>query len=354
MTRIYRPRYLSGSALHALVTPLLTPNLGRAGAADMASDEAATASAGSSSVSPADALVVSDLPDVIRKVDMLFQKLDAPPANVVIEAVVLSVQLNSGMPNGINLLEFNGPSQPFTMTTIDGDFAAAGSGQSGGTLAASDPLKLTRKYGLKRGILNGDPQAFLGSLQAAVPTLRTDAWQMTVFNRQPANLMLTDPFGTGGSSDQPAAGTILKIRPVVARNGIVHLDVRREVVLDLMAASGTRAAALTNQFSLHDGQTAVIGGFFADQSVIQLYRPSGIGRVPLFGDLFCKPVEAIERTETIVLLTPHVVSTDAEQQVSRAARPATGTVPTSKVPKIIPTSGGGPRQTAPTMRPALK
>jgi type II secretory pathway component GspD/PulD (secretin) len=352
VTRIYRPRYLSGSGLYALVAPLLTPNLGRAGAADMASDAAAMGSAGSSSISPADALVVSDLPDVIRKVDMLFQKLDAPPASVVIEAVVLSVQLNNGMPNGINLLDFNGPSQPFTMTTIDGDFATAGAGQSAIPSAVSDPLKLTRKYGLKRGILNGDPQAFLGSLQATVPTLRTDAWQMTVVNRQPANLMLTDPLGTGGSSEQSAAGTILKIRPVIARNGVIHLDVRREVVLDFMAVSGTRAAALTNQFSLHDGQTAVIGGFFADQSVIQLYRPSGFGRIPLFGDLFCKHVEAIERTETIVLLTPHVVSAEAEPQVSHAAITVPAARPAWNSPKVIHTSGTASSLGAPKMRPA--
>src|SRR5213078_4250303 len=39
VTRIYRPRYLSGSALHALIEPLLTPNLGRAGAADSAASD---------------------------------------------------------------------------------------------------------------------------------------------------------------------------------------------------------------------------------------------------------------------------------------------------------------------------
>jgi type II secretory pathway component GspD/PulD (secretin) len=340
VTRIYRPRYLSGSALYSLIVPLLTPNLGRAGAADLASRETAAASGENSSGAPIDALVVYDVPDVIHKIDVLFQKLDVPPENVVIEAVVLSVQIDHVKPNGIDLLEFNGPSQPFTMTADDAGTAFGSFIPSSGA-APDDPLRLTRRYGLKRGNLTGDPQAFLSAVQTAAPTRRLDAWQMTVANRQSASLMLTDPYGPGGSCDQSVAATILRIRPLIARNGVVHLDVRQDVGLDSVAVAGSRAAALTNQFSLHAGQTAVIGGLFADQLVVEQCRPSGIGRIPVFGGLFSKQFEAIERTETIVLLTPHVVSPDAEQQLSRATRPAMRTDSAAKTPKIIPTSVTG-------------
>ncbi|MBI3864182.1 MAG: hypothetical protein HY290_20045 [Planctomycetia bacterium] len=344
ITRIYRPRYLSGSALHALVMPLLTPNLGRAGAADAGTDDA-TSATGGHAAAPADALVVFDVPDVLRKVDLLFQKLDTAPAHVVIEAVVLSVRINHGMPNGIDLLEFNGPGQPFAVSAVDGGFSA-------GAVGADDPLLLTRKYGLKRGILSGDPHAFLSALQAATQMRRLDAWQMTVANRQAADLMLTDPCG---SCNQATAGTILKIRPIVARNGEVHLDVRRDLSLDV-AASGTRAAALTNLFSLHDGQTAVIGGFLADQPAIQYYRPPGVGQIPVVGELFRKTAEAVERTETIILLTPHIVATAAEAQVAQRTRPAAGAPDAAKAPRIVPTSGTSSqlKTASPRLRPMRK
>lgn len=343
VTRIYRPRYLSGSALHSLIVPLLTPNLGRAGAADMATDETHTTAAGNNSAAPADALVVSDFPEALRKIDLLFQKLDTPPTHLVIEAVVLSLRLNHGMPNGIDLLEFNGPAQPFTMTSVDTGGGVGGASPEGSAFAADDPLKLTRKYGLKRGVLTGDPQAFLSALQTATQTRRVDAWQMTVVNRQPADLLLSDPFGPGGSCSQSAAGTILKIRPVLARNGVVHLDVRREVAFD-MSAAGTRAAALTNQFSLREGQTAVIGGFIAEQSALQSYRPPGIGQVPVIGELFRKQAETIERTETIVLLTPHVVPLEAESQITHKSRASSPTSVSLKTPRILPTSGTSGRR----------
>jgi hypothetical protein len=345
-TRIYHPRYLSGKALQSLIAPLLTPHVGRAGAADPATSETEGSSGETSAPSSADALVVRDLPDVLRKIDALFHRLDAPPENLVIEAVVLSVQLNDGRPNGIDLLEFNGPMQPFTMTAIDPGSTGGGSHFASGAGTVDDPLKLTRRYGLKRGILNGDPQAYIGALQAAAQARRIDAWQMTVANRESAGLMLTDPFATGGSVDQPAIGTILKIRPHIVRDGIVHLDVRQDASLDSVAAAGNRAAALTNRFSLHNGQTAVIAGFFADQSVLQIYRPSGIGGIPVFGNLFCKQFAGIERTEAIVLLTPHFVSPAPEQQYSRAGRPVLKPAAPAKPPSpvIVPVSASQERK----------
>jgi hypothetical protein len=344
-THIYRPRYLSGSALHALVVPLLTPNLGRAGAADAANDDA-TASGVSSATASGDVLVVHDLPEVIKRIDSLFQKVDKPPEKVVIEAVVLSLQLNYDRPRGIDLLEFNGAHQPFTVTATEGGPFGGDGSYSRSTMMEENSLTLTRQYGLKRGILNGDPQAFITALQAAAPARRTDAWQVTVVSRQSANLMLCDPFGAEGSADQSVAGTILRIRPIIARNGIVHLDVRQDTGLDLLAAAGNRAGALTNQFALHSGQTAVIGGFLADQSVTQVYRRPGLGQLPLVGGLFCKQVEGIERAETIVLLTPHLAGFDAEPQIAPLARKAPRMAPAAKPEKpqtIVPVSGTAER-----------
>jgi hypothetical protein len=331
-THIYRPRYLSGSALNALVQPLLTPNLGRAGAADAATDESAT-SGMNSTIASGDVLVVHDLPDVIKRIDSLFQKVDKPPERVVIEAIVLSLQLNHDRPRGIDLLEFNGAHQPFTVTATEGGPFGGDGSYSRSSMLDESSLTLTRQYGLKRGVLNGDPQAFVSALQAAAPARRTDAWQVTVVSRQSANLMLSDPFGAGGSADQSVAGTILRIRPIITRNGIVHLDVRQDTGLDLLAAAGNRAGPLTNQFSLHSGQTAVIGGFLADQSVTQIFRRPGLGQLPLVGGLFCKEVAGIERAETIVLLTPHVVTEDTEAQIAPLARKTARAAPVAKPEK---------------------
>jgi hypothetical protein len=120
---------------------------------------------------------------------------------------------------------------------------------------------------------------------------------------------------------------------VVARNGLIHLDVHSESDVD-PASSGTRAAALNNQFSLEHGQTAVIAGFLAEQTVVQYSNPQTSGQVPLFGKSrrgLVETTEGVERIETIVLLTPHIVNNEAAGDVGKTETPAArGAAPAAK------------------------
>ena len=267
---------------------------------------------------------------------MLFRSLvdlDVPPLSVVIEATVITVRLHNGMPQGIDLQEFNTPGQPFVVQPADG--------QSPGRSASGVGGALWHGFGLKCGVLHGDPRAFISVLQAAAQTRRLDAWQLNVLNRQSAQLMLNDPFGPEGSVGQPSAGTILKIRPIVAHQTI-HLDIQREVELDA-PASGSRSAALTSQISLQEGQTAVVGGFFAEYLAAHFYRAPGIGQVPLVGRLFRKQGTAIERSETIVLLTPHVIRSTAEPESQTVRRSPAKLKPAGR-PILKSLAGAGPRK----------
>jgi type II secretory pathway component GspD/PulD (secretin) len=314
VTRIYRPRYLSGSALQALVEPLLTRDLGKTGATDA---DPVEPSSGPSPASPGNALVVRDTPQVMQKIDQLIANLDVPPTQVVLEAVVITLLLNSDSSRGIDLREFNAVGQPFAVAPVVG-FSRS---------SAAGGLTLTNGFGLKCGVLSGDPQAFISALEAAPQvchngTASARAWQMTVIDRQSAVLLLDDPFGLDASENQFALGTLLKIRPIVDRTGQILLDVRQDVEPDRTV--GGRTAALTQQITLHDGQTAIVGGFFAEQTALQFYRPSGIGQLPVVGGLFRKQTAVLQRCETIVLLTPHVIAaaTDAVSQIAHKQQPA--------------------------------
>jgi type II secretory pathway component GspD/PulD (secretin) len=336
MTRAYRPRFLTGSAFLTLIQPVLTPAVGRAAATDRSPETEPSDAADSDNVASENSVVVTDTEEVLRKIDSLYNKLDVAPEQVVLEALVISLQLDERHPHGLDLLEFNGSNQPFMMTAVEGGSSSANHPHPG----TNDPLKLTRRYGLKRGILNGDPQALISSLQSAMQVRRIDAWQLNVASRQSALLMLTDPFGAEGTSDHTAAGAILKIRPLVGREGTLHLDIRQERGLDLLASTGGRAAALTNQFSLFPGQTAVIGGFFAEQPVIQTFCPTGVSKIPLVRGLFSKQVKGVERVETLVILTPHLASAAVEPDIQRVSHPSARPIlPEKNRRMIIPTSG---------------
>jgi type IV pilus assembly protein PilQ len=325
VSKIYRPRFLSGTALQALVEPLLTEGVGKAGAADAASDGPVPTGGKDGSPGPASALVVRDLPEVLRKIDRLLIDLDVPPLPVMIEATVVTVRLNNGMPQGIDLQEFNTPGQSFAVMPAEGRPSGPSTApfyrRSGLSPGVEAPL-LTHGFGLKTGVLQGDPRAFVSVLQTAAQARRVGAWQINVLDRQSAQLMLNDPFGPEGSVAQSSAGTILNIRPVVTQKGSVLLDVQRAVELDA-PASGSRSAALTSQIALSEGQTAILGGLYAEHLAAHSYRTPVLGQIPLVGRLFRKQSGVVERSETIVLLTPHVSYPPAvsDEQTVRKDRP---------------------------------
>ena len=313
-TKIYRPRHLSAGALQSLVAPLLTPGIGKAGASDAGTDDAAPSAAGESSPAPVSAVVVRDYPEVLRKIDLLVRQLDIPPVPVMIEATVVTVRLSRGMPHGIDLQKFKPAG--FTIAPADrlpatAPASAASQAPGATTSPGSRGSVLTHGLGLKCGVLEGDPRAFLSTLEETLPVRRTNAWQINVLNRQPAQVMVNDPYSAEGSS-----GMILRVRPIVAAGGLVTLDVRRDVDLDT-AAARSRSAALTHQIVLQEGQTAVAAGFYAEHLSAPLASAPGTGPLRVTGPANGRQPGVIERCETIVILTPHVVRPGSEAGQTR-------------------------------------
>src|SRR5262249_15443119 len=161
---------------------------------------------------------------------------DLPPVKVILEATVVTISLHPRMPNGIDLLALNGSGHAFTISPVE---SVSGADPTLPVPAEVSPQVLTHGFGLKCGVLSGDPRALLAHTQP-VPTMRRPrAWQMPAPNRQSAELMLSDPFGRA-CGNNCAAGTLLKIKPVAGRDGSLRLDVRREIDLEANAA-GARA-----------------------------------------------------------------------------------------------------------------
>jgi hypothetical protein len=322
-TRIYRPRYLTATALRALVEPLLTRGIGKAAAAKLDTNESSPAAGGDLASAPQTALVVRDLPAALQKIDQLVLRLDVAPLPVLIEATVVTVRLDGELPQGIDLRDVAGAGQSFVITPAES--AVPGSASRAGTKAAprdaspsgvqAGPV-LTHGFGLKCGVLRGDPREFLAALQTAAPSRSLNSWQLNVLNRQTAQLMLQDALGPDGPAPSRAtAGTILKIRPIVTKKG-VQIDIQRRVDRDV-APSAVWSAALTSQLTLREGETAVVAGFFAEHAEAQ--GAGGAGQLPFLAQLFRESAAAPERTETIVLLTPHIIRppTEIAGRVSR-------------------------------------
>lgn len=68
---------------------------------------------------------------------------------------------------------------------------------------------------------------------------------------------------------------------------------------------GTRTASTV--LRLHDGETQVLAGLISDEDRRNLNQIPGLGDIPILGKLFGDDADTSNKTEVVLLVTPHVV-----------------------------------------------
>ena len=118
-------------------------------------------------------------------------------------------------------------------------------------------------------------------------------------------------------------GVILTIIPQVNSQGLVHLQVKQEVS-DVGAASfgNTNSPSFTTRDAettavVQDGDTLAIGGIISDTTRRDRTGVPYLMDLPVLGRLFGTTNDTTDRTELVMLITPHVVrNRDEAQQVT--------------------------------------
>lgn len=283
--RIYQPNYLSTSELIRFIEPLLSedgrhsiapPSRPALGDGESSPDE---------SPSHRDAVIVQDQSDVLAKIDQVMVDMDVPPLQVNIEAKIVCVRLSEGCRHGVDLS---------SLPCRRDDMVSAAEG------------------GLKTAGLACDVSTFLKSIERLADTNVVTTQQIQVLNKQRAEMIVGDRVGihskTGEALGVVGGGTRLIFRPSISADGAVRLEIHPERSTVSMPKRANmpnqNITELTTQVLVHDGGTAVIGGLIAEQVV------SKSGRTSVVANPFRQRGELIQRTELLILVTPHIV-TDA-------------------------------------------
>ena len=325
LTKVFRPRYISVKDLQALVTPLLTKPGGLIAVttpAEVGLEESKT-KGGGNSLSQTDALLVVDYAEVLAQVDLVITEIDVPPAQVVIEAMILSVNLTETMKLGVNFALLGGNNKQLVTSgngaQIAGNVGLPNNapGKSAILPAAGDFIASTA--GLKYGFLTGDVAGFVEALETLADTSVVASPSVRVLNKQRAELIIGKRLGyttttfNGTQSIQNInfleVGTKLILRPYVADDGLVRMEIHPErsdgEVVDGLPNS--RTTEVTSNVMVRDGTTIVIGGLIEEQATQSSSRIPGLGALPVVGNLFKSKSNNTQRTELIVLLTPRVI-----------------------------------------------
>jgi len=289
------------------------------------------------------ALVITATAQEFEALKAVIRKLDIPREQVLVEVLIAEVSFTKTMELGVEWR---------VADDLDGD-AAVFAGTSYGEfdqLAVSFPALPS---GLVVGAI-GETITFgdleFPSLGALIRALKTDSdvnilstpTIVTTDNRE-AEIVVgqTVPFQTSQKFDannQPIytfdyrdVGLTLRLTPQINSDRFVKMDIFSKLEALVATAVGTQELAPTTlkrqadtTVVVKDGHTVVIGGMIRDDKIKNVRKVPFLGNLPLFGPLFRSETTTSEKTNLLIFMTPHIIS--SSEQLQEIGRQRVGTI----------------------------
>ncbi|MBI1304049.1 MAG: hypothetical protein GC172_09715 [Phycisphaera sp.] len=300
-------------------------------------------------------IVVSDFPDNLKAVEALLKEIDSPPAQVVVEATVVSskVQQDDGFGVDVSVigsLDFNNLTNP--LSGANDLFAGANEGiqpaDNRGYSGNSAVAGWDRASTMRVGILAQDVAVFLRLLDSVTDTTVLARPRVMALNRQRAQILIGRRVGyltsttTQTSTTQTVefldSGIKLIFRPFISTDGSIRMELAPSVsdakIETLTTADGATQSVpnedtseIVTNVRVKDGQTLVLGGLFKEDTKIERRQVPGLGDIPLLGNAFKGYDDQLKREEIIFLITPTIVKdqlasvwADEAREFERAVR----------------------------------
>ena len=106
---------------------------------------------------------------------------------------------------------------------------------------------------------------------------------------------------------------MLTIEPIVFSDNRIDLTISQEVsaTIDVQNSSISSPTisnrSIQTQLSLEDGQTAILGGLFQENKIVDEKGIPILKDIPYIGSLFSNESLSVDRTELVVLITAYVL-----------------------------------------------
>lgn len=259
---------------------------------------------------PEKTLIVQDVPIHLDRVERVLRKIDVPPRQVLIEAKIMEVRLNDDSKLGVDWQYF------FEHSDTTGSLSTFGFAEPG-------------DEGLFFQSLGKNFDIFVDALETKtdVNTLATP--KLLALDDLEAKIIVGEKLGyfvatttntaTVTSVEFLETGTQLIIRPHIMDDGYIIMEIHPEVSDGIVQGglpSETTTEVTTNLIA-KDGDTIFIGGLIRDRKEDVREQVPGLGCLPLIGVLFGKTVNTTQKTEIIVLITPHIITAENREMLSR-------------------------------------
>jgi general secretion pathway protein D len=358
--RVYHLNYINSKDLQEMIQPLLsekgkmtvsTPSevglksdvVSSGGGGTGSGVSSQEVKAGGNSMAGGEIVIVQDYEQVLAKLDRTIAEIDVEPIQVLIEAVIVQVDLNKDFELGVNfaLLDKAG-----TTLGVIGNGAAINAAAgftpasvltAGGKLAGTVASGFSENAdGLKFGWTGGSTTGFVRALETFGETKILASPRLMVLNKQRAEIHIGQQLGyvtttvNVTSSTQTVSfmniGTQLRLRPFVAPNGLIRMEIHPERSTGLIDKAGipqTYTNTVTTNMVVPDGATIMIGGLIDSEVDKQWQGVPFLSRIPFLGYLFRYTNDSLTRKELVVLITPHIWNPRCPQGLNYLGPPRT-------------------------------
>ncbi|BDU15511.1 type II secretion system secretin GspD [Lysobacter auxotrophicus] len=281
---------------------------------------------GVSAVEETNSIIVRSSPSAWKSIRDVIERLDVMPMQVHIEAQVVEVQLAGDLKYGVNWY--------FERAVTDAGLPDAVGRTTWSTLAGSIvPGNGEGGGGLSWTFLGRNAAAIISALDEITDLQLLQTPSVMVRNNAEATLNVGSKIPISSVTFNPTTGSdntysqvqyldtgiILKVRPRVAKDGMVFLDMVQEVSSPGAQSTADRngnvridTRRLKTEAAVQSGDTVMLAGLISDSVERGASGFPGLSRIPVIGGLFGQQRSSKTRNEVIVLLTPTIVRNPQE------------------------------------------
>lgn len=269
-------------------------------------------------------LIITDTPDILKKISLLVKSLDRAPSQVSIEAKFIEANQSFSKNLGVNW-GFTGGSIDINGLSGTSGPISIGLGAGGVKPVSADSLKgLAGSIGFTLGSFK-----FLGDLSSILAIAEQDQMvkvistpTVVVLDKQKASItnkgenLSIERSDSDGTVTESIKRTPIKLQldvsPQIAADGNILLDVNiiREFAGGSISSNNARPINSRNvktKVLIKNGSTLVVGGIFQKDTTAGYSGVPFLSKLPLFGWLFKYQSDDESKNELMVFLTPKIL-----------------------------------------------
>jgi type II secretory pathway component GspD/PulD (secretin) len=310
-TRIFELQYALAEDVQGEVSAALTPTIGT-----MQLDVRTNT------------LIITDLPHQMDKIKTIVMAFDRKTREVFIEAKIVQVTLTDAYKWGIDwsrLFDTAGEKRGLQVTPeVDMPLSLSTFGkltvsrtQGANTLSAI--LEVLSSVGETK-ILSNPHIATEEGKEASINVITSQPYSQSTTTTTDAATTQSTEFTF------VEVGVKLNVIPRINADGYISMVIKPEVssITSFFPDSASEqrvpvveTAIAESTVLVKDGTTIIIAGMIKDTKTLSENRVPGLGRIPIVGKLFSNESDEIQRTETIVFLTPRIITGDENYLLER-------------------------------------